>query len=737
MKNLRTCAAVLLAILGLAACGGGGGSSTPTPTPTPSYSIGGTVTGLGTSPLTLRLNGGNDLTIHDNSVFSFGTEVNGTYSVTIEAQPSGQSCGIANGSGQASADVTTVEVTCLDAVTVSGIVTDAPIPFAEITAEIDGEIYSTTADAEGAYELQVLDATGVGLVVLEARGSTGQEAVRFTHLLGFFDDLPPVLDDTNITNVTTARHILVRRANGGAEPESKASLLHAERDVDAAELLDLATAIKLVVDHPDFSLPTPFVHVLEFAQNRDAVAALIESARAGTDPFSETRSEILADPALIPPVSADELATVYLVVPAAAPGLMARTGEKLELDADGTGTLLTSLSEYAHSSAHFQFTWTVADGRLRLDFVGTEPNERVPWRVLQSADLTASGAATQEEVTRLNQEGIYGVSYREVPVEATYQFVSRGQATSTVEITKRARWVFEEVDLGGGEIMSFDDIEAPTTVVLTPMSDIAELPVVPFQPDLILGKWGVYLFRDYEGMLEPDQVVAREFVAEVVEFGAGGSASGGQHLGIVQWAIHNSGNLVVDYDSGWSVEYRIIEQFDPVFGVFMEARHGTGQRFGSFDFIVRGDSNLQVGPESIGTATGEVWRRYSDIWQASLWDDIGPLPVECDVGPIRWKAYAIELNVEQAQPFYCLQDGTMVEGAWAFGTWSIAGDGHAVMDSPTNVSPKLSIDWQPLGFDDSGFFYVVEDEIRDSGGTVVRWYPPRVTVIRKEPKPLN
>ncbi|WP_405238013.1 hypothetical protein [Lentisalinibacter orientalis] len=115
----------LALLLALAACGGGGGGGDtttnppppPPPPPPPStYSIGGTVSGLAGSGLTLRNNGGDDLAVSANGSFAFATEIDSgdTYSVTVATQPASpdQTCTVTNGSGTATADVTDVAVAC-------------------------------------------------------------------------------------------------------------------------------------------------------------------------------------------------------------------------------------------------------------------------------------------------------------------------------------------------------------------------------------------------------------------------------------------------------------------------------------------------------------------------------------------------------------------------------------------------------------------------------------------------
>lgn len=99
--------------------------STSSGSPGPSvYSIGGTVSGLAGTGLVLQDNGGNNLSISTNGTFTFaGTLNSGTaYSVTILTQPSNpvQTCVVTSGSGTATSNVTSVQVTCPPVYTIGG-----------------------------------------------------------------------------------------------------------------------------------------------------------------------------------------------------------------------------------------------------------------------------------------------------------------------------------------------------------------------------------------------------------------------------------------------------------------------------------------------------------------------------------------------------------------------------------------------------------------------------------------
>ncbi|THT97470.1 hypothetical protein E9531_15955 [Lampropedia puyangensis] len=95
------------------------------------HTIGGSITGLTASGLTLA-NGENVLFVSSNATaFRFNQPVqpNNPYNVTIQTQPTGQTCTVTNGQGQATADVTDIQIHCLTDLTTPGGATGAtPVP---------------------------------------------------------------------------------------------------------------------------------------------------------------------------------------------------------------------------------------------------------------------------------------------------------------------------------------------------------------------------------------------------------------------------------------------------------------------------------------------------------------------------------------------------------------------------------------------------------------------------------
>ncbi len=123
MRSWTTFAVFTLSTLSLITVVGCGSGSNSTPPPPATYTIGGTITGLTGTGLVLQDNGGNNLTVSANATtFTFSTAITsgGAYAVTVLTQPSTQSCTVTGGSGNATANVTSVSIACVQAYTIGG-----------------------------------------------------------------------------------------------------------------------------------------------------------------------------------------------------------------------------------------------------------------------------------------------------------------------------------------------------------------------------------------------------------------------------------------------------------------------------------------------------------------------------------------------------------------------------------------------------------------------------------------
>jgi len=130
-----------------------------------------------------------------------------------------------------------------------GEVRDAPIPNAVVTTSVGPRIFTTVADASGAYSLPLFATRFEEFLTLGASGSFGQEFVELRSAVASvralhdatgvgggvgaldFGDVPAL----NITHVTTALSVLAEAANGGPIENDQAFSM-AQTRIDSGEL---------------------------------------------------------------------------------------------------------------------------------------------------------------------------------------------------------------------------------------------------------------------------------------------------------------------------------------------------------------------------------------------------------------------------------------------------------------------------------------------------------------------
>lgn len=130
----------------------------------PSAIISVAVTGLTGSGLVLQDNANDSLTITANGTFPFKNPVTGTYAVTVLTQPTSPSeiCTVANGSGTATTNAVTVNVSCALSFTIGGVVNGLD-GTGMVLQDNGGD--NLTITASGAFTFKTQIATGANYAV--------------------------------------------------------------------------------------------------------------------------------------------------------------------------------------------------------------------------------------------------------------------------------------------------------------------------------------------------------------------------------------------------------------------------------------------------------------------------------------------------------------------------------------------------------------------------------------------
>ena len=503
---------------------------------------------------------------------------------------------------------------------IAGAVTDAPIPNALVTATIGGHTYTTTADANGNYSLNLIG-TGSDMVVLGARGGPAQAAVNFLSVLGQFDRLRAEAGDgvlerdennqVQVTHVSTAEAFLMQAATNG-QLLSDADLEAARDALDVGALLQVAAAIKLVVDE-GFPLPVGADDVLEMISDQALLDQFIADAET-SDPgaLDAAVQATMADPDVTPAATAaDYVGEFTLIAELGAPGTIRvgiGQGERLELAANGTGRYLNALNSDP------SLTWTFADNAVTAVF--NNPVTYTSYPVIQGiGQVRMFVTSTQVSVTRLVDGGgrdIFGVTYH-----SHYSYPDNPELGEYDTVSTGSRLAISDAAAGN----PFRAAEFPA---------LRALPVI--QPAHINASG--YSLLDFSA----DGTGLRDDGAEFT------------------WSLDVDGRLLVEYaDGAWSRYTRLAKDGRKADGVI--AVHDWHGEFAAEWSI----SNAFDG--SLGFTAGnlaDTWRGGFDLSQADLVPSMTGLymVLDPDGSAVMASTYAGDPNIYRTHQSWLLNAGT-------------------------------------------------------------------------------
>jgi len=208
-----------------------------------------------------------------------------------------------------------------ETITVNGFVTDMPIPNATVVLTVNGQEFTAAepTGADGSYSVVIETTDTAALVECVAFDPDGP--ARFSALLDSFAGLQAgagadgILDDANITNVTTAQQLLAEALATDGSIDSLAELQDLAEQVDPAALIELAAAIKVVIDNVQgVALPEEFTDVQQLAQaivdGTSTFLADVETSNPGI--IDATIEEVINDGFATTPFVAESMPGVYI-----------------------------------------------------------------------------------------------------------------------------------------------------------------------------------------------------------------------------------------------------------------------------------------------------------------------------------------------------------------------------------------------------------------------------------------
>lgn len=222
-------------------------------------------------------------------------------------------------------DTTEVTVTVSQTVGISGRAVDSPIANAVITITLGETTFTTEADEDGYFDLDLnlvnssdntileITANGVGeqdYVTLNSRLVTVAELLKLAgedRVLSAAES-----SDVVVTHVTTAMNQQLEVLAAG-EPITSANIQELMMQVDGQLVLEMAALIKLLVDDENYSLPEGFSSIEDFLNDSDAYNTLLTEAETSGD-LQAMVAATLADPDVLPAIDPVDHAGQYMTL---------------------------------------------------------------------------------------------------------------------------------------------------------------------------------------------------------------------------------------------------------------------------------------------------------------------------------------------------------------------------------------------------------------------------------------
>lgn len=580
-----------------------------------------------------------------------------------------------------------VVVTVEPTLQVTGKVTDGPIANATVTVTVDGESFTTITDASGNYTITVPTANANAFMTATATADGGVELVS---LLGTFATLQAQGIDAgsiNITNVTTAKAVLIQSANDGKLPTDQASLDELDKDVDTTRLLDLAVAIKLVIDDPEFTLPEGTDNTLDLVSDPDTVDQFLADVDA-TDPTArqDALNAVLSDPDVVTKYTDATVPSVYRIA-------YANTfdaGIEYRFTADHTGAV--SADGYNQS-----YTWQTNDaGQIVITY--------------DNGGLLQHGFCVTDAATDPSNDLI------DCDVTTTKTVLS------LVTAGAQADSLLEE-DIGSYAYPNNDESPTdPVTFDITGSGGVGVKPngVIPFDPAEVAGAWGV------PGIgIDPDWALGLSNLnlePGVITLNADNTGSVNGSGRTFDWKLDSDNSLLLTYADGTTVRLLRLRKDGIAIETMVEVTDGTGEVFAGGGEMVKVDPTLTFTADNVPG-------RYN----------LFPGDPNYDTFYMRFDAGGLG-----AQEFTDGEGNVLEDDAVA---WSVKSGGVLEADSVYNVATDTDFDptctdptacqiwgtrsWTPLATDGQRI-YVLEVQHQYAWAPGLPWYQGDVTFTQRD-----
>jgi hypothetical protein len=287
-----------------------------------------------------------------------------------------------------------VNITINHTLTLVGLVTDAPLASATVTATINEQTFTTTTDDLGNYQLPITLNDMDTPIVIQAVGSTvnNQANIELIKHVGSGQNLLSLLDEernltagsnktTNVTHLSTAAYLLAKDKNDNQVFNSDVAFQLELGELSGKNIINISGFIKLLIDNPEYNIPDGH-SVLTLLDPADATistsAAMTsyltennyinengQATASYSDALANAISETITDPNVTMQFTTEMLAgNIFTEIEDSQEGWLTESGHGLLFNVDGT--LTTYINAQATPTYSRAKNWRVSEGKLIL-----------------------------------------------------------------------------------------------------------------------------------------------------------------------------------------------------------------------------------------------------------------------------------------------------------------------------------------------------------------------------------
>lgn len=505
------------------------------------------------------------------------------------------------------------------------------IPNSNVVAVVGAEQFQATADAMGAFGIDLGVQDGFEEVIVSARGIGADDFIELASIAGDIETLTAHAGADRVVNeaedhglivnpISTAHYAGIFAANLGRIPDTRTGLEDAEKNLDEAlngyEAFQVACAIRLLIDRTGPTLPASHETTLELAKDLAALWQFVDPLTIPPIDSSVTMLDVPAAELFQDPATAGDIADLApgarfqdLVVKRN--GFPGYGGARLELAAGAQGSRQRSWGRGPVPPLS-TLTWSIDQKTLKTEY--TPPvDDGVHFFTAQDIVTRIGDPSQLQAITAALEPAGGSIDVRTELLGEERSFTARGKTIESTIVRQKKRWHFDEA------LAQFNFTAPVVDGFDLPYGEhlrgAASITLVPFTREQVLGTWAMRLVvpADNVSYLSSEYLLGDPILfSALINFRDDGTASGiyGMTRATIDmtWSLDVDGRLTITMPTGETQTYERLAEAGAQAGVLMTYSPGGGQKYTDYDRDGKVDDMLVFTGELLASDAGEFWQ---------------------------------------------------------------------------------------------------------------------------------